>query len=125
MKRAHIDEGFTLIEVLVALAILAIVLGASLRASGVLTNGQNALRQHALADFSADNSMALVRVEKQRLDQPESSFDCPQADLKLTCTVRVTPTPNPALRRVDVNVTSLERPTESLAHRVAFMGVMK
>jgi general secretion pathway protein I len=122
-ERNH--DGFTLIEVLVALAILAIVLGASLRASGVLTNGQNALRQHALADFSADNSMALVRVEKQRLDQPDSSFDCPQADLKLTCTVRVTTTPNPALRRVDVSVTSIERPGESLAHRVAFMGVMK
>ena len=125
MNATSKQAGFTLIEVLVALAILAIVLGASLRASGVLTNGQTALRQHALADFSADNSMALMRIEKQRLDQPESSFDCPQADLKLTCTVRVTSTPNPALRRVDVTVASIDRPADSLAHRVAFMGVMK
>lgn len=122
--RLH-HRGFTLIEVLVALAILAIVLGASLRASGVLTNGQTALRQHALADLSADNSMALMRIEKERLEQPDSSFDCPQADLKLICTVRVTSTPNPALRRVDVSVSNIDRPGESLAHRVAFMGVMK
>jgi general secretion pathway protein I len=118
MRRAR---GFTLIEVLVALAILAIVLGASLRASGVLTNGQDALRKHALAGYSADNSMALVRIEPKRLMLAETSFDCPQAELKLSCTIRTANTPNPALRRIDVEVELSDQPGASLAHRVAFM----
>jgi general secretion pathway protein I len=122
--RKH-QAAFTLIEVLVALAILAVVLGASIRASGVLTNGQTALRRHALADFSADNSMALVRLEPQRADIPQTQIDCPQADLQLTCTIRTSSTPNPAIRRIDVEVNALDAPGASLAHRVAFMSKLK
>ncbi len=117
--------GFTLIEVLVALAILAVVLSASIRASGVLTNGQTALRRHALADFSADNSMALMRLEPQRVDIPQTQIDCPQADLQLTCTIRTSNTPNPAIRRIDVEVAALDNPNATLSHRVAFMSKLK
>jgi general secretion pathway protein I len=118
-------RGFTLIEVLVALAILAIVLTASMRASGVLANGQSVLRERSYAGYSADNAMALMRIEPARLTVGENTIDCPQLDLQLRCTTKTGPTPNPVLRRVDVQVFLASDPAHALAHRVAFLSTLK
>lgn len=117
--------GFTLIEVLVALAILAIVLAASLRATGVLANGQTALRERAFAGYSADNAMALMRITPAKLLVAEDTIDCPQLDLAFRCATKTGPTPNPALRRVDVQVFLPADPGHALAHRVAFLSTLK
>ena len=51
-------SGFTLIEVLVALAILAIALSAALRATNISTDTAITLRQKTLASFVANNLLA-------------------------------------------------------------------
>ncbi|OLQ26841.1 type II secretion system protein GspI, partial [Pseudomonas aeruginosa] len=43
------SRGFTLIEVLVALAIVAIALAAAIRAVGLMTDGNGLLRDKSLA----------------------------------------------------------------------------
>ena len=99
-------RGFTMIEVLVALAIIAVALAASLRAVGSLATGEAELHRRLLAGWSADNTLAQLRLEHAWPDVGSQSFDCSQGNLDLTCTENVTATPNPVFRRVEVLVTT-------------------
>jgi general secretion pathway protein I len=97
-------RGFTLIEVLVALGIVAIALVAGLQATTALTN--NALRQSdvLLAHICAENELVKVRLSRQMPDVGDSSVPCEQAGHTFTVNVAVLPTPNPSFRRVDAQV---------------------
>lgn len=106
MAKAQTSNGFTMIEVLVALAIIAVALAASLRAVGALATGEADLHNRLLAGWSADNELAQLRLTHIWPDLGSHSFDCSQGNLKLICTDSVSATPNPIFRRVEVNVTS-------------------
>ena len=99
------QRGFTMIEVLVALAIIAVALSASLRAVGSLASGEADLHRRLLAGWSADNTLAQLRLTHSWPNVGETSFDCSQGNLQLICTEHVTATPNPVFRRVEVMVT--------------------
>lgn len=98
-------SGFTMIEVLVALAIIAVALAASIRAVGSMATNTSELHQRLLASWSADNVLAQLRLTHAWPALGEQSFDCSQGNLQLTCTQRVRATPNPVFRRVEVSVT--------------------
>jgi general secretion pathway protein I len=100
------QRGFTMIEVLVALAIIAIALAASLRAVGSLANGEADLHQRLLAGWSADNALTQLHLTHGWPNVGSTSFDCSQGNLQLMCTEQVTATPNPLFRRVEVLVTT-------------------
>jgi general secretion pathway protein I len=101
----HAERGFTMIEVLVALAIIAVALAASLRAVGSLASGEADLHRRLLAGWSADNALAQLHLRHAWPDVGSTSFDCSQGNLQLRCTEHVTATPNPVFRRVEVMVT--------------------
>ena len=102
MKREA--AGFTLIEVLVALAIVAIALAAGLQATSALTS--NALRQSTvlLAHICAENTLVAARLARTLPDIGDSTVACPQADRDFSVAVGVRPTPNPNFRRIDAQV---------------------
>ena len=102
MKRR--PGGFTLIEVLVALGIVAIALVAGLHATSALT--QNAQRQSdvLLAHMCAENELVRVRLARQMPGVGESDLSCEQAGQVFGVRLTVTPTPNPSFRRVDAQV---------------------
>src|SRR6202795_1787347 len=106
MARLERTRGFTMIEVLVALAIIAVALAASLRAVGSLATGEADLHRRLLAGWSADNELAQLRLTHKWPDIGSRTFDCSQGNLKLICTDRVSTTPNPIFRRVEVIVES-------------------
>ena len=97
-------RGFTLIEVLVALGIVAITLVAGLQATTALTN--NARRQSTilLAHICAENELIKARLSRQMPGVGDSSVACEQAGQVFKVTVSVLPTPNPSFRRVDAQV---------------------
>lgn len=96
--------GFTLVEVLVALAIVAIALMAGLQATTALT--RNALRQSdiVLAQLCAENELVRARLSAQMPSVGDSLQPCEQAGRQLTVAVIVRPTPNPSFRRIDAQV---------------------
>src|SRR5256885_5459676 len=61
-RRTSMNRGFTLIEVLVALAIVAIALMAALRAAGQATTAAGDLRSRQLAGWVAENRLAEHRA---------------------------------------------------------------
>lgn len=96
--------GFTLIEVLVALAIVAIALLAGLQATTALTN--NAMRQSdvLLAHVCAENELVGIRLLKQMPGVGNKTSACEQAGRNLQVTLLVQPTLNPKFRRVDAQI---------------------
>jgi len=105
LNRQDVD-GFTMIEVLVALTIIAVALAASIRAVGSLATGEADLHRRLLAGWSADNALAQLHLARAWPEIGTQSFDCSQGNLQLICTENVSATPNPVFRRVEVSVTS-------------------
>jgi general secretion pathway protein I len=93
-----------MIEVLVALAIIAVALAASLRAVGSLATGEADLHRRLLAGWSADNELAQLRLSHAWPAIGARTFDCSQGNVRLVCTQRVSSTPNPIFRRVEMDV---------------------
>ena len=61
------ESGFTLIEVMVALAILAVVAVAASRASSAYLSSVDILRTQTLAQFVAQNTAADLRIQNTSL----------------------------------------------------------
>ena len=101
----RLARGFTLVEVMVALAITAIALVAGLKATAALTD--NAQRQDALllAQICADNQLIALRLARQLPGVGDSTSSCLQANRSMQVLQLVRPTPNPNFRRVEATVT--------------------
>lgn len=97
-------RGFTLVEVLVALGIVAIALVAGLQASAALTRHAQRQVDMVLAQVCAENELVRVRLARQMPDVGDSTLPCEQAGRSLTVALSVRPTPNPNFRRVDARV---------------------
>ena len=118
-RQPHHCAGFTLIEVLVALGIVAIALTAGLKATASL--GANAERQSdmLLAQLCAESALIGLRLARQLPGLGETSTDCEQAGQVLQVRTGVSPTPNPNFVRVDARVF---RGTNSLVQVTTVMG---
>jgi general secretion pathway protein I len=102
-------RGFTLVEVLVALAIVAVALMASLRAAGGLAESAGEMRLRTLAQWSAENRLARIRIEAEWPPPGRRSSPCAQAGVELVCEEEVFQTPNPFFRRVEISVLDADR----------------
>ena len=98
------SRGFTLIEVLVALAIVAIALGAGLRAAGVLTDNAARLADVIAAQWCAENQLTELRLSKQFPSVGDAEFKCAQLGRTYAGRLVVRPTPNPLFRNVEVQM---------------------
>ena len=97
-------QGFTLIEVLVALAIVSIALIAGLQATQALTTNASRQTDVLLAHLCAENELIKMRLSAQMPGVGDSSQDCTQAGRIYQVRLAVLPTPNPSFRRVDAQV---------------------
>ncbi len=115
MTRLHIGrQGFTLIEVLVALSILAVALLAGLKSTGALS--QQAQRQTLalLGQICAENELIRLRLQHQLPALGRDQKDCVQAGRLLQVHLQVQATPNPNFRRVDAQVFEQDQPVLQL-----------
>ncbi|MDN3921149.1 type II secretion system minor pseudopilin GspI [Roseateles violae] len=109
-------RGFTLIEVLVGLVIVAISLGAGIKAAGALSENAARLRSVAAAQWCADNELGELRLSKQFPGIGDSEFGCDQLGQHYQGQLRVRATPNPNFRRVDALIADEDgRPQLSLS----------
>jgi general secretion pathway protein I len=97
-------RGFTLIEVLVALAIVAVALGAGFKAAGALANNAQRLADVSAAQWCADNHLTNAKLSKEFPGIGDSDFSCNQLGRTFKGQRVVRPTPNPNFRRVDANI---------------------
>jgi general secretion pathway protein I len=118
-------NGFTLLEVLVALAILAVTLAAATRAANLMTDSASEVKQRTLATWVAQNRLA---QHAARADWPETGVNtgtAEQAGMHFNWEERVTGTPNAAFRRMEIRVFADGHPDRYLAQLVGYLGRQK
>ncbi|OLF54035.1 type II secretion system minor pseudopilin GspI [Pseudomonas chlororaphis] len=108
------QRGFTLIEVLVALAIIAVAMSAAVRVAGLMTQGNGLLRDKSIAMLAAQSRLAELRLEG-RFAPGSKNIECDQGRLKLRCEQNIGPGPDPRLSRVSVLVLDRSREAPPLA----------
>lgn len=114
-------NGFTLVEVLVALAIISIALLAALRVAGGGTNSVGELRGRLLAGWVAED---LLAEQRARGDWPSPGILSGmqrQGGLEYSWREEVLTTPNSAFRRVDIRVFAATGGDHALAHLTGFV----
>ena len=97
------QRGFTLVEVMVALAITAIALVAGLKSTAALTDNADRQGRLLLGQVCAENRLVELRLARQLPNVGDTVSDCAQAGLTLQVAQAVRPTPNPNFRRVDAH----------------------
>lgn len=97
-------SGMALIEVLVGMAILAIVLLGAMRALSSDTDTQQAVMVRRLALTSADNLLNELYIQNAWPDVGTRSLPCPQLNLPLVCEQKISNSSNPNFRRIDLTV---------------------
>lgn len=115
------QTGFTLLETLVALAILAIALGAILRAAGVEIRHTEELRLHVLGDWVAQNRLALHAANGDWIAVGTQEGEENQAGVRLLWREEVSGTPNPAFRHITVSVFTPDDAQHSLRKLTGFL----
>ena len=107
--------GFTLIEVLVALFIVALTLITGVKASNTLMQSAERQKSTLLAQLCIDNYLVSMRLSKQLPGTGEQISTCQQASQNITLKVQINTTPNPSCRRLDLQAFELGTPVLSVS----------
>lgn len=114
--------GFTLLEVLIALAILAIALAAAIK--GVSSHVSNLvyLKERSLAHWVSLNALTELRASGDWPRRGEIKGDENMAGREFKWVIKVTEVEGGDVRRLDVSVTPGDDDDRSLAAMVAYVG---
>jgi general secretion pathway protein I len=116
-------RGFTLIEVVVALAILGIGMLAVFKTIGDTVHNVDELRDRSLAEWIADNRITEVRISGEMPSVEETSGDVEFAGRQWHWIAKVSQTQVQGMRRIDVSVRRDEDPEGgSLVTLSGFVG---
>ncbi len=114
-------DGFTLVEVLVALAIVSIALLAALRVAGGGTNSVGELRARLFAGWVAENVLAESRARGEWPPLGIQRGTQRQGGIEFAWREEVIGTPNTSFRRVDIRVFAAPEEAHALAHLIGFV----
>lgn len=103
-RKRSTAQGFTLVEVLVALGIVAVALAAGVRATASLTRNAERQSDLLLAQLCAENALINMRLSRQMPAVGDNTTACEQAGRSLAVRLSVQPTPNPNFLRVEAQV---------------------
>lgn len=97
-------RGFTLLEVLVALAVLALALAAAVSAGAAYVGNQVYLQERTLAHWVARNVLTELQLEREWPGTGKREDNTRMAGREWTWRATVAETPEQDMRRVDIDV---------------------
>ncbi len=114
-------RGFTLVEVLVALAIVAVALAAASRSVALATDNAQGYKLRVLAGVVAENRMAELAARHAWPGVGVTEGVERQGGVDLRWRAEVFATPHPLLRRVEIGVSRPEDPSHELRRLVGVL----
>jgi general secretion pathway protein I len=116
------QQGFTLLEVMVALAIIAIALGATVRVVGNATSNASYLTDKSFAQWIAMNEIAKIKIANNPLSNGEKSGTSILLEREWTWRRKVKVTADKDVQRIEMSVFKHENDESSLVTVTAFMA---
>ncbi len=122
MTNGHpLCRGFTLIEVLVALVILAIAMAAVSRTASSSIRHADAMRTRVIADWVAQDRLALHQARGDWLPTGTQNGVEQQAGQTYPWQEEIIATPNPTMRRIVVSVYAPDDKTYKLRELTGYL----
>ena len=106
--RLRNSPGFTLLEVMVALAVVSLAMGAVIKAAGEYTDNQSYLRDRTLTNWVARNVLVQHQLENQWPDVGEREGTLQMGRQEWQWLANISQTEEEKLRRIDVEVRALD-----------------
>jgi general secretion pathway protein I len=113
--------GFTLVEVLVALAILAIALAAAMRTLHLTTDSAQETKLRLLATWVAQNQLAESTAKHEFPAPGISNGNLEYAGVKFAWQHNISGTPNAAFRKLEIRVTKPDDTAHALAQLTGYL----
>jgi len=122
MMRSGRQRGFTLLEVLIALAVLAIALAAAIK--GISSHVENItyLKERTLAHWVGLNALEELRAGGDYPGSGTIKGDETMAGRDFRWTIKVTEISGGDVRRLDVKVVPDDDPERPLSSMIAYLG---
>jgi general secretion pathway protein I len=114
-------SAFTLIEVMVALLVITLGMGAVIVTTGESGWKSSHLRESTIASWVAYNEIAMFRAKRSWSDASSRSGDAEMANAEWDWQMKISKTDDPSLRRIDVEV-SLKGETAVKARVTGFIA---
>lgn len=115
-------RGFTLIEVLIAVAFLAIGMSAIIATVGASIRNAANLQNETYAHWVAMNELTTLRLALAWPETGDQKGNSELAGQKWVWQAKISTTPDPDLRRVDVTVSSALAPDTAITSVTGFIG---
>ncbi|TLY51119.1 MAG: type II secretion system protein GspI [Gammaproteobacteria bacterium] len=115
-------SGFTLLEVLIALLVLALALVALARTAALQVENFAELRERTLADWLAQQVLAETRLANALPDPARSSGQRRYGGRDWHWELEIQATQVPTIRRLDVHVATAAAPAQPVALLTGFTG---
>lgn len=116
------QSGFTLIECLVALFIIAIVLASATRSISMTVQDVEDTTSREAANWIVNNQYASYRIDGVYPNMGNTKKTIDMAGRSFIVSSSVSATPNPYFRRIDISVSRTTNPNHILFKTVNFMS---
>ncbi len=103
-------KGFTLIEVVVAVAVIAIGLMGTIKTVGTVTKNTSYLNERVIATWVAQNAMASYELNLENDAEKETSGSEEIAGIEWYWTKTLVNTQDPGIQRVEIDVRRDDKP---------------
>ncbi len=118
--------GFTLLEVMIALAVFAVVSAALVRNAAVAVRQTTIIEERSLGIWVAENQLSQMRIQV-RSDENYPALGTNRyavnlADRDWEVVVKIAATENADIRRVEVVVSAAQEPDQVVADLAGFLG---
>lgn len=122
IRHGRHQRGFTLLEVLIALAVLAIALAATIKGISSYVSNIAYLKERTLAHWVGMNALVELRTSGQYPSAGEIEGDESMAGREFHWIINVIEVEGGDVRRLDIKVTPEEDEERPLSSMVAFIG---